>query len=308
MGSTTSLILFCMVFHPCVVVAQISPPVSHERSADAVPIDMIQIQGIRITGNAVVGTEELAPIVGPYTGRFMRLAELQQVADRIIEEYRARGYNLAKAYLPPQEVQDGVVEIAVLEGKLGEIIVEGNRHYSESFIRKGFSQVRKEGAIRQTTLEQSLLLLNEYPNLNVMATLEPGEAPGTTTVRAAVTDTRPIHVTLDYNNFGIPFISRNRFGAGIDVANVLVEGSRLNIDGFIGDNPDRLLFILGSYAMPLNHRGTRLILSGSDGRFDVGGQLASLTTFRFRIPSSRPGARISGWKQDLHPKIIVSSC
>lgn len=121
-----------------------------------------------------------------------------------------------------------------------------------------------------------MLLLNDYPNLNVTATLEPGQAPGTTTIRATAKDTRPIHVTLDYNNFGIPFISRNRFGAGIDVANALVEGSWLNIDGFIGDNPDRLLFVLGSYAIPLNHRGTRLILSGSDGRFDVGGQLASL--------------------------------
>ena len=128
---------------------------------------------------------------------------------------------------PQQDVLNGVVEIAVLEGKLGDIAVEGKEHYSDRFIRRGFTSVVTDGVVRHDSLERSLLLLNEHPNLNVAASLEPGTSPGTTDIVAKVTDTLPLHVTLDYNNFGIPFISRNRFGAGIELGNALIEGSLL---------------------------------------------------------------------------------
>lgn len=237
---------------------------------------MITVHGFTITGNSVVSTKELKRIVAPYVGKTLGLAALQRVADRLTEEYRRRGYPIAKAYVPAQEIKDGVVEIAILEGKIGEIVIEGNKHYSDQFIRDTLSPILQAGAIKQTSLETALLLLNDYPNLNVRASLEPGKASGTTDIRVAVQDTRPVHVTTDYNNFGTPFISRNRFGMGIEAGNILIEGSLLKLNGIVGENPDRLAFELGSYIMPLNRQGTRLSLSGSSGRFDVGGQLGVL--------------------------------
>ena len=41
---------------------------------------------------------------------------LNDAASRIQRYYRERGYFLAVAYLPQQEIKDGIVEIAVLEG------------------------------------------------------------------------------------------------------------------------------------------------------------------------------------------------
>ena len=43
-----------------------------------------------------------------------------QVTNRLKES----GYFLAEAYLPPQKAEDGVVEIAVLEGSIGRVRVE----------------------------------------------------------------------------------------------------------------------------------------------------------------------------------------
>jgi len=236
----------------------------------------VHILGFDITGNTAIPTAELQALLASYVGESLTLAELQEAVDGLTEEYRRRGYTLAKAYLPAQEIRAGIVGIAVLEGRIGELRVTGNEHYSDRFIRDHFYKGFKEGVIRHTSLEHSLLLLNDYPNLNVSATLEPGQSVGTTDIVAHVKDERPVHVTLDYNNFGVPFISRNRFGAGLEVGNVLVEGSLLKLNGIIGEDPDRLLFQLLSYSVPVNRYGTRLVLSGSNGRFDVGGQLAAL--------------------------------
>ncbi|WP_447979648.1 ShlB/FhaC/HecB family hemolysin secretion/activation protein [Candidatus Nitrospira bockiana] len=234
------------------------------------------VHAFRITGVSVIPLRDLHAVLAPLVGTALAVADLQRAADSLTDEYRRRGYTLAKAYLPEQEVRDGIVEIAVLEGMLGEVRVVGHTHYSSEFVERGFWRVKQEAVVRYETLEEALLLLNDHPNLYVTASLEPGRKVATTDVVATVRDERPVHVTVDYNNFGVPFISRNRFGAGVEIGNLLVEGSLLRVGGIIGDNPDRLLFQIGSFLLPLTRYGTRLVLSASNGRFDVGGQLASL--------------------------------
>lgn len=127
------------------------------------------------------------------------------------------------------------------------------------------------------TVWRSILLLNNYPELKVSALLEPGASTGSTNVHVKAEDKLPIHATLDYNNYGFNTISRNRFGAGIEVGNVIFDGATLNFNGIMGDHPDRLLFLTGAYAVPIGVHGTKLVLSGSNGRFDVGAELAAFS-------------------------------
>jgi len=87
------------------------------------------VKAYKITGTSVMAGAELGSIVAPYVGREMDLTELEKVADLVTTEFRDRGYSLARAYIPAQEIKDGIVEIAVLEGKVGEIIVRGNQNY-----------------------------------------------------------------------------------------------------------------------------------------------------------------------------------
>jgi hemolysin activation/secretion protein len=236
----------------------------------------ILVNGFRITGNSVVPEKELLPLTDHAVGRELTLRELEQIAESLAQLYQNKGYTLASAYLPEQEFAEGIIEIAILEGRLSEIRISGNRFYSTDFIRHGFSQVIAERVIKPLSLERSLLLLNGNMDLKVSATLEPGATIGTTQVLAKVEDQRPIHARLDVNNFGIPAISRYRFGAGADVGNLLVQGSVLKLDGIIGDDPTKLQFLTTAYQAPLNGWGTKLVFSGSTGRFDVGGALASL--------------------------------
>ena len=48
---------------------------------------------------------------------------IETVADTITQYYRERGFILAKAYIPQQQVRDGVVSLNIMLGKLGSVEV-----------------------------------------------------------------------------------------------------------------------------------------------------------------------------------------
>lgn len=239
--------------------------------------DVVPVSEIRLTGNTVIASEELRAIVGEYEGKGLSLPDLQVAASLISEEYKKRGYIHATAYLPEQVVTDGVVEIAILEGRLGEIRVEGNhKYYSTEFIKKHFDPIVKRGAINQDDLERALLVLNGYPKLYVKATLQTGSEPGTIDIIIKAENSRPINVTLDYNNYGSRFVSRSRYGITFEVGNLIKEGSLLSLRAVTGDEPNELFFYRGQYTIPIGTLGTKAGVYYAAGDFDVGREFAVL--------------------------------
>ncbi len=240
------------------------------------PTDSLLVKGFSFTGNTVISQAELEALTQPYVGSSLTLSDLEEVAANVATLYKRKGYTLATTYVPQQQIRFGVVTIAILEGRVGEIFVTGNQHYSTEFIRGRFAQAMEDNVVRNVALERALLLLNEYPNLKVSALLEPGASTGSTNVHVKAEDKLPFHATLDFNNYGFNTISRYRFGAGVEFGNVLFNGATLNLNGIMGDHPDQLFFQTGAYAVPIGVHGTKLVLSGSNGQFDVGAELAAL--------------------------------
>jgi len=268
------------------VTAAAAPPTPaqsiEERSAPTTPDSSRQlarsaiVKGFLFNGNTVIAKEQLESITEPYIGQPLELPLLESAAQAVTDYYRKKGYTLASAYVPQQDIKFGVVELAVLEGRIGDITVSGNKHYSSSFIKGHFAQAMEENVARNDSLERGLLLLNEYPGLKTSATLEPGKSAGATDVHVTAEDKRPLHFMLDMNNYGFNNISRYRFGVGVEVGNVLVDGGTLTLNGIMGNHPNQLLFGMANYSMPIGVHGTKLLVGGSEGKFDVGAELAAL--------------------------------
>ena len=239
------------------------------------PTTKVLVKAYKITGINVMAAAELESNLAPYVGREMDLADIEKVAEVVAAELRDRGYSLARAYIPAQEIKDGTVEIAVLEGRVGDIIVKGNQNYSSEFIKRGLTAVVRDGAIKQSSLEKSLLVLNEYPDLKATAVLEAGKEPGMTDIVVTVDDKLPLHLSMDYDNFGTESVSKNRFGMEVNLGRFLiVEGSSLSLRGVIGSDPKSYHYGRASYLLPINSYGTKLGFLGYGGDFDVGQALA----------------------------------
>lgn len=265
-----------LIAAPLSLAALLSAPVPGLAAQPGSTSGSLLVKGFSFSGNTVISWEELEEFTQPYVGQVADLPELEQIAGHVTDLYKRKGYTLATAYIPQQEIRFGIVEITILEGRVGQILVNGNRHYSTDFIRGSFAKAMEDNVVRNVALERALLILNEYPDLKTSATLRPGASTGSTDIVVQAEDKLPIHATLDFNNYGFNSISRYRFGAGVEVGNAIFDGAKLNLNGIIGDHPNRLLFLIGAYAVPIGVHGTKLVLSGSDGRFDVGAELAAL--------------------------------
>jgi len=250
-------------------------------SADAQASDptrttpQVRVTRFVVTGSTVFSSTELAAVVpAPSADRSMALAEIEAVADRVTAFYRQHGYLLARAYVPEQDVVDGVVTIAVLEGRVESVEVKGARHYKADVLRSYLERGPAPWVFHADTFERGLLLLNDLPGLWVKSTLTPGKEIGTTRVVLDVERDRLLTGSLEVNNYGTESTGRERFSGALTLNSPLGIGDVLSFRAIVSTGD--LWLIRGAYVIPVNREGTRIGGSYVRLQADVGAQFSDL--------------------------------
>ena len=145
----------------------------------------------------------------------LTIGQLQQVADTVTKYYHDKGYFLARAVIPAQEIKDGVVNIRVLEGRLEKVQTSGNKMYSDKVLASPFKQDIGELVTIGRT-ENALLTLTKYPGLSAAGVFRPGDDVGTTDIVINVQHETPVDGSLRYDNDGTAFTGRKRLIGNID--------------------------------------------------------------------------------------------
>src|SRR5207244_7463043 len=164
--------------------------------------------------------------------------------------------SLAQAYLPPQEIRGGGVEIAILEGKIGKISLSGNTRYMMSTILLAMEPVREKGIIHEATLETALNELNDYPGLKVRAALKPGERRGFTDLQLTAEERIPYTLAVNVDNYGSRLTGPWQYGSTIGIGNLTGLGDNLTLKGLKSNT--RLFYTNVGYLIPISHAGTKL--------------------------------------------------
>jgi hemolysin activation/secretion protein len=246
-----------------VVVPLLGGPASAQTSAPAPgpAADVVRVRAFHFTGNTVLGPAAAQALVADGVGRDLTLAQIEALAGRVTAWYRERGYILARAYVPAQDIVDGVVEIAVSEGRIGTVEVRGARRYDPDFLRAHVLLGRDRPRFLAQDFERSLLLLNDLPGLEVKSTLTPGSAPGTTDVILDVEKERLLTGEIEANNYGSRETGYERFGIGLNLNNPFGWNDTFGIRGLVSREGDALWLARGVYSIALGHWGTRLSLA-----------------------------------------------
>jgi len=232
------------------------------------------IKKIKVTGNTLIDDTLLAPILEVGDGMEVTLGTLHLIAQEITSLYSMRGYVLTRAYIPEQEIENGVVTIQVVEGKLGKFEVEGNEKFKSEEIIARLKPMQDDPALKESTLEKYLLGLNAIRGLKVKAVLKPGELFGTSDLTLQVEESRTYHVAFDADNFGSRFTGEQRYGLTGEAGSLFAMGDRFSVRG-VTSNEDQL-YINPSYSIPIGPYGTTATLSYTYTDFNLGGNLAVL--------------------------------
>lgn len=191
------------------------------------------VREFHITGATAFPPAELLPLVREFEGRELGLADLEQAASRITNFYRERGYLVARAYVPAQEIRDGQVEIAVLEGRFSQLELRNTSRLSDDLARDTLSQAASGAVIQQAPLERDLLLLKDLAGVASAATLKPGAEVGTSDLVVDITPTRTFTGTLEGDNYGNRYTGSLRLGGSVAAANLAGRGDLLSIRGLV---------------------------------------------------------------------------
>lgn len=155
------------------------------RLSDLLAVDLKKIV---VEGATVVPPAFWEPLVAPLLTRPATLPEVVEVADAIQARYVALGYTLTRAFVPPQELVDGVLTIRVVEGYIDKLRVEGASPGTVRRLERLGETARAERPAQQREIERFLLLANELPGVTVSGNLRPGEAPGAADVTLTTTE------------------------------------------------------------------------------------------------------------------------
>ena len=245
------------------------PPVEHDPNARRFTINSFQF-----VGNTVYNTQTLKRLIERYVDLQLNLYDLSRATDSVTRFYQENGYPVARAVLPAQKVENGIVRIEVIEGRVGEVRFEGTRRYHPGYLDWRLTSLRPGALITTEGLEQDLLLLNDLPGLTARAVLQAGKEFGTTDVIIQVQE-KAASAILRPNNTGRKEIGQWRMDAGASLNNPLGIGDQLGV--FAIYSQDSLLkYDRVSYSIPVTSRGTRLEAAVSSSNYRVVGDITQL--------------------------------
>lgn len=202
--------------------AQLTPDAAPEGAA-------FQVQSVHVTGATLFPEAELIAVAGVTPGSALTLPELRNAAAAITRFYNDRGYFLAQAYLPAQDIAQGAVTIAVVEGRYGAITLNNQAGLSDRVARDLTDNLNSGDPVAIAPLERSLLLLSDIPGVDVHSTLSPGAAVGASDLTIDLERGRPITGSLEADNAGSRYTGPYRFGGSINFNNPTGLGDMISL-------------------------------------------------------------------------------
>ena len=133
-----------------------------------------RLNNIIIKGAKKIPPEKLRSFYAPLLGKEIKLTQVYEVANKITAYYREQGYILSRAFLPEQEIRDGVIQIQVVEGFVSGYRIQnpgGVKDQIEVYAKK----LMNSGPLTSENLERYLLLMNDLPGVTVRSVLVPSK-------------------------------------------------------------------------------------------------------------------------------------
>ncbi|WP_413727692.1 ShlB/FhaC/HecB family hemolysin secretion/activation protein [Sodalis sp. RH19] len=227
----------------------------------------MQVAQFKLTGNQAIGSADLLPLLADLRNRTVSFSELQAAAGRITLFYRHKGYPLARAYLPAQDVENGIVTIAVLEGHFGEVTLNNASRISDGTLAAPLHALKNGGAVRAGTLERSLLLLQETPGVEVRSTLKPGTAVGASDLVVDARSAPMVSGQVDLDNYGNRFTGEYRLGSTLNLASPLGIGDQASMR-IMGSDEDQRYYRV-AYQLPIGPWATQIGVAYSDMNYQL---------------------------------------
>ena len=260
-------------------------PGSAPQQAQALPEPQMAMQaqasfvlkGVQFVGATGVAESELQAAVADRIGTSVTFADLEQLAARAVAVYQKRGFGLVQAYVPVQEVVDGVVRISISEGVLGNVSIELAEGVPVAQERvAGTLAILEPGKpLNGRQYERAMLLLSDLPGIKPQSAISAGAATGTTDLVVQVGERDRLQYGLEVDNHGTSDSGRHRITGSLRWASPFGRGDNLDLRLMLAEGM-HTAFGRISYETPVGYRGLRIGGGLARVQYELGGPFAPL--------------------------------
>jgi hemolysin activation/secretion protein len=280
---------------------QQEPPnlVPQQQPKEAAPSGVrVKVSGFTFTGNTIFTSSELSALLSGYIGKELTLAELNGVAAEITAAYRARGYFLASATIPPQTIKDEApILIKIVEGVLETVRLEtkpAETRTPHTLLQRYIDRVPTGKPADEEALSDMVMRINELPGIASRILLEPGRQPGTTAALLEITEGKPYGVSIDTDSHGSYSTGYYRIGSTLELYSPLHLGDFFSLRAQTSYSGDTQTVQTG-YNVPLSGSGTKLGFNYSFVTYELGKSFKALdatgTAHNFTLTATQPLVR-----------------
>ena len=232
----------------------------------------VQVKAFRITGNTLIAESELQAALSPWVGKESTFAELQQAANAVAEAYRRHGW-LARPQLPAQDLSEGVVNINIIEGRLGAVRIDDGGQslwLDRSLVSRVMTARQQPGDhLNLDALERASAILNETPGFAVATVLAPGSDTGEIDAIVKVQDKPMLAGAAQFDNQGARSTGADKMTLSLSLDNPGRVGDQISANGNASEG-SRYLKV--GYSRPFGRDGVRAGISASVMRYQLLGE------------------------------------
>lgn len=235
------------------------------------------LQSVEFVGAAGVAESELQAAVADRIGESVKFADLEQLAAVVTEVYRKRGYVLARAFLPVQEVTDGRVRISISEGLLGNVGIEmaDGAPVSQARVAKTLAILEPGKPLNGKQYERAMLLLTDLPGVKPHSTASAGAVRGTTDLTVQIAGRDRVQYALELDDYGTGDSGRYRITGSLRWASPFGRGDNLDLRLMLAEGA-HTVFGRVSYETPVGYTGLRVGAGLARVQYELGGPFAPL--------------------------------
>lgn len=228
----------------------------------------VYVDKFEVSPSYIMTVEDVEAILKDYKGKNLTFEQLKEVVAKFNNWYYRNGCVTCRAFLPPQTLENGVVKIKLVEGKVGDVSVSENKWTRSKYIEERLD-LHKGNVFNIQDLERSMVVFNRYNNgVQLTGSLSAGQSEmETTDVQIKAHEKFPFHITGMLDNAGRKSIGEVRGGLMLRDDSLTKHRDPLTL-GFYANK--HAITPFADYNYPVNKKDGRIGFSFSSSNSEIG--------------------------------------
>ena len=235
--------------------------------------DVIRFEIARfdVIGNTLLPQPQIDELLNKFTGKERDFGDVQRALEALEAVYRQRGYSVVTIELPEQELNRGVVQLRVVETRIGRVSVKNNTYFDEANIRRSLPALQEGRTPNLNEVSANLKQANESPSKQVTMKLQSGEKDDEVDAVLDVKDESPWKVMANADNTGTEATGKTHLGVILQNANLFGRDHLASLQYTTSaEEPGRVKVYGAGYHIPLYGSGDSLDFFASYSNVDSG--------------------------------------